>query len=475
LIWEGKMSMFSPFEGAAKRKPPTTERLRSRARPAGWLRITMVLASVLAAVTFSPAPAGAVQTATGPARGVVTPSSAQRKLAFFPSIAYAKAHPTSCTTGCTALIYHGGPVQHAEVDYFIFWTPAGYYMPPSYRSGLSTWLSDVAAGNYTPADVFSVAQQYYDTSGPGGANSYVPYAVTAAVPIVDTNPLPASGCTDSEGGLTLPACINDAQIQAEVLKEVTTHGLPQNTNTQYILFTPKNVGSCFTSASTSCSYSQYCGYHGFFTGTTGQIVYANMPWSYATSGCDGPAAFGLGYANASGIDPEVGVLSHEIIETMTDPNLNAWFDGSGSEIGDKCAYNYNGVSYGSSSGLANNGLGFYNQTMHGDQYLMQTEFSNRNSNGTSTGCVLKDTDTQPVVTISVVPASPVHGSSAQFTANVTDPAGVSTVQWNFGDGTTTTGNPVSHTYATAGTKTVTVIVTDNHGNGKKTTKTVTVS
>jgi PKD repeat protein len=106
---------------------------------------------------------------------------------------------------------------------------------------------------------------------------------------------------------------------------------------------------------------------------------------------------------------------------------------------------------------------------------MQMEFSNRDSNGSTTGCVLKDTDTQPTFTISIVPNPPVHGSSAKFTANVTDPAGVSAVQWTFGDGTSATGNPVNHTYAAAGTKTLTVIVTDNHGNEKKVVQTVTVS
>jgi len=411
-------------------------------------------------------------TAVGAGAIVVPATPTAPAVSFFPSINYAQAHPVSCTTDCSKMTFHaGGTVQHGEADYLIFWIPKGYYMPPTYRSGLSTWLSDVAAGNYTPGNVFSVAQQYYDLTGPGGAKSFVPYAVTNAGSFVDTSALPASGCTDS----ATPVCINDTQIRAEVQKVVTAHHLPQNENTEYILFTPFNVGSCFSSASTSCAYTAYCGYHSFFAGTTGQIVYANMPWSYNVNGCDVNLAFGTGFPNVSAIDTEVGVFSHELIETMTDPNLNAWFDGSGNEIGDKCAYNYNGTTYGSMTGLANNGFGFWNQLLGGDEYLLQTEFSNFNAKSSTTGCVGKDGDKQPTVTISTVPSPPVHGSSTQFTANITAPNGVSTVDWTFGDGGSATGNPVNHTYASAGNKTVTVIVTDGHGNEKKLVQTISVS
>jgi PKD repeat protein len=47
--------------------------------------------------------------------------------------------------------------------------------------------------------------------------------------------------------------------------------------------------------------------------------------------------------------------------------------------------------------------------------------------------------------------------------------------WTFGDGSaaSTTTATVNHTYATAGSKTVTV--TDRHGNTKKVTQTITLT
>ena len=64
-----------------------------------------------------------------------------------------------------------------------------------------------------------------------------------------------------------------------------------------------------------------------------------------------------------------------------------------------------------------------------------------------------------------------------FTAHVTDPAGINLISWTFGDGvsSTTTAATVSHTYATAGAKKMTVIVTDGHGNTKKVALTITAS
>ncbi len=430
------------------------------------LRVAVLLAGVLAAAAWGVAPRGVA--AAPPAK------AAQTKVHFFPSTTYEKTHPTSCTTDCSLMTFHGGTVQHGELDYLIFWTPSGYYMPSAYRNGLNTWMSEVAASDYQAGNQFSVAQQYYDNSGPGSSKNFVPYAITNGGIIVDTDALPASGCTDS--GTT--ACINDTQIRTEIQNVVTAHKLPQNANTEYILFTPLKVGSCFTSANTSCAYTSYCGYHSYFTGTTGQIVYANMPWSYSVSGCDVNPAFSTGYANGSAIDPEVGVFSHELIETMTDPNINAWYDGSGNEIGDKCAYIYGSGGYGSMTGLANNGLGYWNINLSGDEYLLQQEFSNFNSNGTTTGCVKTDSDTQPTFTVTISPNPPVHGSSATFTANVTDPYGINRVVWYFGDSTNATvfGSGVTHhTYATAGTKTLQAIVTDGHGNEKRLIETITVS
>jgi len=58
----------------------------------------------------------------------------------------------------------------------------------------------------------------------------------------------------------------------------------------------------------------------------------------------------------------------------------------------------------------------------------------------------------------------------------TDPDGtIASYAWNYGDGTTGTGATDSHTYGTGGTKTITLVVTDNAGGTDTLSKTVTVS
>jgi hypothetical protein len=379
------------------------------------------------------------------------------------------------------MTYHGGPVQHSERLISIYWGPSGHYIGSTYKTGLNQWLNDFAASDYGPSNVFGAAQQYYDNSGSGATRRYVGYALSNGGYVSDVDAYPASGCSYSG----LSACLTDAQLRTEIQHIVSTHAFPTGPNVQYLMFLPYQVGQCFDSSSSQCfaygtgASSAYCAYHSFIGSGNTQIVYANMPFTYNTAGCDASKVFGLGYANGSSIDPEVGTLSHEIIETMTDVDISAWYGSGGSsdEIGDKCAYNYNGATYGSSSGLASNGLGFYNQVAGGDDYLMQTEFSNRNSNGSTTGCVKVDSDTQPTVS-SVTPSSATHGVATTYKATVSDPAGVAYITWTFGDGTApvlATGSSVSHTYTTTGTKTQTLIVTDGHGNEKKVVHTVTVS
>ncbi len=42
----------------------------------------------------------------------------------------------------------------------------------------------------------------------------------------------------------------------------------------------------------------------------------------------------------AGVDGMVSVIAHELEETNTDPNLNAWYDANGAEDADKCAWTF---------------------------------------------------------------------------------------------------------------------------------------
>jgi len=107
-----------------------------------------------------------------------------------------------------------------------------------------------------------------------------------------------------------------------------------------------------------------------------QVLYANQPYT-DSSGVNAPGVCdSYQHPNGDWADATISVLSHEHNETITDPVGNAWHDTSGSENGDKCAWNF-GAALGSTS------LGQYNQQIGTGKYYLQQEWSNA-----SNSCVL---------------------------------------------------------------------------------------
>ncbi|KAF5438218.1 PKD repeat-containing protein [Candidatus Methanophagaceae archaeon] len=86
----------------------------------------------------------------------------------------------------------------------------------------------------------------------------------------------------------------------------------------------------------------------------------------------------------------------------------------------------------------------------------------------------------PVANFTYLPANPVMAQSITFNAsNSTDPDGnITNYEWGFGDSgntTNTTEQNIIHTYASAGTFTVTLTVTDDDGATNATSRAITVS
>jgi hypothetical protein len=75
------------------------------------------------------------------------------------------------------------------------------------------------------------------------------------------------------------------------------------------------------------------------------------------------------------------VFAHEQFEAITDPDLNAWFDSSGQENGDKCNFNFGATSTCNANGLCAAGAGAakYNQTFGNNNWMLQQNW--RNSGG----------------------------------------------------------------------------------------------
>jgi hypothetical protein len=286
-----------------------------------------------------------------------------------------------CFNGNVLMTQQTGPLVITP----IFWDPSGHPMSPAYKEIITRYLFDVALASGQNTNVYSVANEYF------GVNGQIHYNIRLGIPIDDSNPLPASGCTveavdTSEiyaDGSGYNACLDDAQLQAEINSVTAARGLPHNFSNMYVLYLPKAVESCFFAGATNttqnaCTINHlpsaaYCAYH---NNSASNAVYANMVYPIYAS----PVGFTCGTdARFPAIespnhnpdaDTEISPTSHEINEAITDPDgETGWGDSSGNENGDDCAY-----IFGATNGQAG---ALYNQTIIGQHFITQQEFSNR--------------------------------------------------------------------------------------------------
>jgi hypothetical protein len=303
--------------------------------------------------------------------------------------------------GTPPLIWHGGAVMGTAstgplVITPIFWNPSGHPMTAAYKSLITTYLSDVAQASGRTNNVFSIATEYSGTDGT------IRYQTRLGTPVNDTGPLPASGCKllpkDTSGiyadASGYDACIDDAQVIAETDRIVTANGLPRNLSHIYVLFLPKHVESCFnpgatSTAKNSCTINHepsaaYCAYH---SQAPSSSVYANMPFPVYLSSTGFTCGTDVNFPGVietpnknPDADTEISPTSHEVSEAWTDPDtVSGWYDSSGFENGDECAY-----IFGPTSGTSG---AFYNQTINQHHYLTQEEFSNHSFFQSGGGCL----------------------------------------------------------------------------------------
>jgi hypothetical protein len=94
----------------------------------------------------------------------------------------------------------------------------------------------------------------------------------------------------------------------------------------------------FIYTSTGAGHVSYCAWHSWGNCSNGApIQVAYMPNIDGIAGCD-PQSDVKG--ESQGLAALVNVTSHELSEATTDPRGNAWFDASGNENGDKCAWSF---------------------------------------------------------------------------------------------------------------------------------------
>ncbi len=198
------------------------------------------------------------------------------------------------------MTYHGGKIMPTAVTETIFWgTSWGSYSGDKI-TGMDTWYLGFENSNYA-----KTSDEYTGTNGQVGA------ATTHLGHIIDTS-------ASTGGG-------NTTTILNEVCKEIKNPDA--SGNGYYAVYTDTPRGN-----------AGYCAWHS--AGTCGgvPVQFAYFFKLDGDAGCDPGDTSGL---HSQGLAAIANVSGHELSEARSDPaSPGAWYDSSGAENGDKCAWTF---------------------------------------------------------------------------------------------------------------------------------------
>ena len=240
------------------------------------------------------------------------------------------ANGRALTTGGTGVVTpkitnHGGPVIGTPKIYIIWY---------------GNW--NQANGSDTPAG----QQIVRDWGNSIGGSPY--YLLNTSYPGVSGNVTWGGETTDTGSQGTR---LSDSKVFSVVKSAINTGKLPYDASGVYFVVTSSNISE----SSGFCS--RYCGWHTAGNNTNG----ARIRYSFVGNAnrCLSACAAQTNSPNGNaGVDGAISVLSHELEEANTDPDLNAWYDSQGAENADKCAWTFGHFQYQTVSGAwANMHLG----------------------------------------------------------------------------------------------------------------------
>jgi hypothetical protein len=244
-------------------------------------------------------------------------------------------------TGSNGIRYHGGPVILGTANIYYIWYGNWGIGSTSPDPGVDI-LTNLAKG-IGGSQYFNINTTYYN-----GSNVHVSNSV---------NYIAAAADHYSQG-----TSLSDAQVQAVVANAINTGALPKDSNGVYFVLTSQDVNE------TSGFCTQYCGWH-----THGTIAGLDVKYAFIGNPARCPSACSAQTTSPNGdlgADGMASIIAHELEESVTDPDLNAWYDTRGEENADKCAWTF-GATYTVNGAYANMKLGTRD-------YLIQQNWVNAN-------------------------------------------------------------------------------------------------
>ncbi len=202
----------------------------------------------------------------------------------------------------TNLTNHGGPVLTNAHVVFIFWGS----FPAGYTSGLQSFRNQ-----------FGTNGEYNTITQYSGSNGTIALSNLAG------------GSADWFDTSTPPHAVTDSIVQNEVNAYLSTHSF--DANAIYEVVIPSSSYSDDGTGATSCGGPNlsYCAYHSWIGSGTSAKKYSIQPY---------PSCSGCTVSGWSAVQNQEHFVSHETREAVTDPTGSTWYDRSGNEADDKCAW-----------------------------------------------------------------------------------------------------------------------------------------
>jgi hypothetical protein len=216
---------------------------------------------------------------------------------------YKKDFQSSGDVSATAvdMTWHGGTILVANKTMAIFW--GNWTSPGDIITGIDSFFA-----GWGDTGIADASTEYT------GSNGQVTAGSTYLGHVIDSTS-PPSGAL-SEAGAVSEAC------------KITSNS--PDPSAVYFIYTSTGAGNV-----------NYCAWHSWGTCLNGaKVQVAYMPNITGISGCD-PQDSGNGHSQ--GLSALGNVTSHELSEAITDPRGAGWYDSSGAENGDKCAWAFHGT------------------------------------------------------------------------------------------------------------------------------------
>lgn len=240
--------------------------------------------------------------------------------------------------------YHGGPTMSCSIPVYYIWygsfSAFDKNLIKNYTSylGVSQW--------------WNIVQEY--NTGSVSYGGYTNVAITSTL-------------------------LTSANVQKVIQNAISSGSIGDKTGNSrsiYVLLTDKTVDQSDSGANQGFC-AQYCGWHDHMIFNNKDIKYAwiGSPQRCVNQGfgndCSALQTSGSDAPNGNyEIDSMISVISHELAETASDSDLNAWYDAGGNENSDKCAWQF-GTTH---TGTSTNHNGKWNEIIGTRKYYIQMQW-----------------------------------------------------------------------------------------------------